>query len=273
MVLDNHGPELYIPRMTSLPLEAHGLVLYKSIPSQEYLLAMSEHTLPLPVTASHPHSTRSSIASDPTLVHSHHDASPPTQPAARRTDLKRATMGELFTAAGTLFLLIWVLCARIIVYMGFHVLADMLYVLTGHAILRATHSGYSVPLVSSMKAGAVGGAVFGVPILLLELLIRRLISGGADERKNAAGGSQGTKSNTLSSIDRLGRATAEGAIVAVVGVCILRNAGVDGMLDNLHAARAGALGGVVLNAALIAAVWVVTLCCCPVAALFFWQWQ
>ncbi|KDQ49980.1 hypothetical protein JAAARDRAFT_42474 [Jaapia argillacea MUCL 33604] len=123
-----------------------------------------------------------------------------------------------------------------------------------------------------MRAGAVGGAVIGVPIVSLELLYRRLMYGSAEERKNATGDKQGTScwSYISERLKRLVRSTCDGTLVALVGFCILRAAGYEGMLDPLHAVRVGAVGGVVICGSIMSIEWVAIALWCPIAACFCW---
>jgi hypothetical protein len=108
-------------------------------------------------------------------------------------------------------------------------LSCLLYLVTGHAILRAAHHGYAAPISSSAVAGALGGAVFTVPAILLCACRRE---------------------GLLFVLLYVAVETTIGALAGSVGVTILKSHIHGELLNPLHAARAGALGAVILNVSL-----------------------
>jgi hypothetical protein len=105
-----------------------------------------------------------------------------------------------------------------------------LYIITGQAILHAAHhSGYNVSVSSSVKVGAVGGVAMTFPAILLCVYRREGIV------------------FTLWSIavDVL-----IGAMAGPIGVAILQSRLHEQILDSPHAARAGALGAVIISSSL-----------------------
>jgi hypothetical protein len=103
----------------------------------------------------------------------------------------------------------------------------LMYIITGHAILRAAHhDGYAAPISSSAVAGALGGAIFTVPAILLCLCRRK---------------------GLIFVLWSIAVDTTIGALTGSVGVLILKSHIHGEILNPLHAARAGALGAVIFS--------------------------
>ncbi|KDQ54684.1 hypothetical protein JAAARDRAFT_401510 [Jaapia argillacea MUCL 33604] len=144
---------------------------------------MPEPTLPLPVTATRSFTRCLSVDTIPAFADHHHRLTP--NPVAHDTDSKGVlySINEAVIRISITSQFFWMQGGRVLAYMGMTVLIDTISVLLGHAILRRAQPGYSAPLGSSAKAGAVGGTVFGVPVILLELLYRFLMYGSRDQQK------------------------------------------------------------------------------------------
>src|ERR1700722_887703 len=106
----------------------------------------------------------------------------------------------------------------------------IIYLVTGQAILRATHhDGYDVSMSSSVKVGAMGGATMTLPAILLcvyrrEGLVFALWSIAVD--------------------------TLIGTMAGPIGTTILQQHLHQQLLHPLHAARAGAFGAVIISTSL-----------------------
>jgi len=128
---------------------------------------------------------------------------------------------------------------------GLSTLQGFLFLITGHAILRLTdlaeYSEYSVR--SSMLVGAVGGAIMFPAILVFRGIAEDCL-GVRDQVQRASGCS------VIRSMLNLGIATALGAAAGAVGSKVLLPRGFS-VIDPVHAARAGALGGVVLGPGIV----------------------
>lgn len=118
-----------------------------------------------------------------------------------------------------------------IILAGLQSLFCFLYLITGHAILRATHhDGYDAPISSSVRVGALGGLIVTLPAIILCVCRRK-----------------GPVFLLLSlCIDTL-----IGAMAGAFGALVLNPRLSGHMLDALHASRAGALGAVIFSFALV----------------------
>ena len=149
--------------------------------------------------------------------------------------------------------------AGVVAFNGF------LFVITGHAILRLTHLAvYSeFTIQSSMQVGAAGGAIMSPALAIFNgiaencLRIRAPQQGDEDEDGDGDGDGEealGVCSIAPNMIARnmlsLGMSTALGAAAGGVGSKVLLLHGVS-VMDPLHAARAGALGGTVLGPGIV----------------------
>ena len=121
--------------------------------------------------------------------------------------------------------------------------SGFLFLITGHVILRfidlAVYNDFSIH--SSMQVGAAGGAIL-LPALLIVAVVEGCLHTGA--MRNSLTGS--VTLNMLS----LGRSTALGAAAGWTGSKVLLSHGYT-VMDPVHAARAGALGGAVLGPCMI----------------------
>lgn len=120
-----------------------------------------------------------------------------------------------------------------------------LYVLTGQAILRASHlDGYDFSLETGMQIGAAGAAILTPAVILFNMATSVCFPPEDDGFGNRRYVS--CPERTCANIFELVKGTAFGAAAGAVGSAVLRLHG-HTMMDPLHAARAGALGGAVLG--------------------------
>ena len=123
-----------------------------------------------------------------------------------------------------------------------------LFLITGHAILRLTDLAIydAFSLQSSMQVGAAGGAIMFPALAVFQSILESCFGPGEPEEGEDPGLVHSVVHNMLS----LGMSTAVGAAAGGVGSKVLLAHGVS-VLDPLHAARAGALGGAVLGPGVI----------------------
>jgi hypothetical protein len=123
-----------------------------------------------------------------------------------------------------------------------------LFLITGHAILRLTdlpiYDQFSIQ--SSMQVGAAGGAILSPALALLEIILENCLGIGDPTREAEQDCICSVYRNMLS----LCMSTAFGAASGGVGSKVLLSHGVN-VLDPVHAARVGALGGAVLGPSMI----------------------
>lgn len=167
----------------------------------------SESTLPLPATST---SSRKGTA--------------PAKPGSSPPSIAHNIVNTFFEYCGAIL----VLCGGFVAIAAAAIVLPPIYLVTGHAILRSAHNEYSASLASSAQVGAVGAAVFGVPLLLFWLFIGWVFGEEINFRVT-----QSTK---------IALAAPKGAIVGAVGASVLQHYG-HATLDVVHATRAGALGG------------------------------
>jgi hypothetical protein len=126
-----------------------------------------------------------------------------------------------------------------------------LFLIIGHAILRLTnlavYSEFSIH--SSMQVGAVGGAIMSPALAAFMIFAEDCL--GIKEPE------EGDEEERIPCVARnmltLGMGTAFGAAAGGVGSKVLLSHGLS-VLDPVHAARAGALGGAVLGPGILVGV-------------------
>ncbi|KDQ53145.1 hypothetical protein JAAARDRAFT_49900 [Jaapia argillacea MUCL 33604] len=111
-----------------------------------------------------------------------------------------------------------------------------LSLMLGQAILKAAgHPGYAASSKFIWTASLVGGSLVYVPLHLVEGVLRSLASQTEDDRRQ----SSGLLAGILMSVG-------SAALSSCAGAAILA-ADMEGRLDPTHAARAGALGAVIIT--------------------------
>jgi hypothetical protein len=126
-----------------------------------------------------------------------------------------------------------------------------LFLITGHAILRLTnlavYSEFSIR--SSIEVGAVGGAIIFPAFAVFNIFAENCLGIKTPE--------EGDKEELIPSVARniltLGMGTAFGAASGGIGSKVLLSHGLS-VMDPVHAARAGALGGAVLGPGILVGV-------------------
>lgn len=115
-----------------------------------------------------------------------------------------------------------------------------LCVLTGQGILRAASlDGYTSPYQGSLQLGATGAAIISPVVGIVYSVIDAFCRSSSPDDPTP-------RCNLLIWLLRAAQATALGAAAGGIGADVLRSHGCD-VMDPLYAARAGALGGVVLG--------------------------
>lgn len=143
--------------------------------------------------------------------------------------------------------------AAIIVFLG------AVYVLTGHVILCATvNDGYEAPLQGALQSGAVGAIIISPVAAWVYFVIRACWEGDRNSPLPPLEPANYTLCETMcigsfKKIVELSQNAALGAAASGIGGVVLHLHGHD-VMDSVHAARAGALGGVILWPAIQVAV-------------------
>ncbi|CAA7269401.1 unnamed protein product [Cyclocybe aegerita] len=157
----------------------------------------------------------------------------------------------------------WVL---LLIFLPLPPLLSLLYMLTGHAILRRSNSSptsiYQAPLLSSVEAGATGGVILSLPLaLLLYLLLFPSKPPTApedffeDDDSSMLGGSRWARYSGYAVCVFV--VLCVGGVAGPLGVTCLSNGETDGfvsakkMLSTGAAASAGFVGGAVLSFAMV----------------------
>lgn len=150
----------------------------------------------------------------------------------------------------------------------FNAFAGFLTMTIGHYILRATVvTGYEYPLVTAMRIGALGGCLMAIPSKIVEAIYDAAAS-AVKRRAQEVDPESGERrhSNAVAGfvfivgIVSIGLGIANGAAVGASGAAILR-ALHHVVMDPTHAARAGALGALILGPGLIGFLAIFFLCC------------
>ncbi|KAH7884340.1 hypothetical protein F5I97DRAFT_1441006 [Phlebopus sp. FC_14] len=185
-------------------------------------------------TSKQPQEASPTVPTPPYLVTDPESQSP--QPRNLAQAIPEASQFRTVLTCVVWLLLGIAVAASIGAFLGF------LATVAGHALLRATHhSGYDAPLSSSMKLGAVGGAVvIGLVIVVLAVSILSKTTLPQENWSNRW-------PNPLTPLLYGLVAIAVGAASCAVGIAIMRehSQGVQ-QLDTVHAVRAGALGAAIL---------------------------
>ncbi|KIM28648.1 hypothetical protein M408DRAFT_329400, partial [Serendipita vermifera MAFF 305830] len=173
------------------------------------------------------------MSSSPSAVETGLMVNPPKRVARRK---HRCLINSAFIAIGTLLVT---------------TILGLLSVLTGHVILRATiPDSYNFPLYTSVQVGATGAIVTSPAIAWIFFLVEALLPGGKygmlalrKPRREPLG--MVMRKVGLKKVLELFQAAALGAAAGGVGSTILRLHGHE-VMDPVHAARAGTLGGAVI---------------------------
>ncbi|KDQ54685.1 hypothetical protein JAAARDRAFT_80268 [Jaapia argillacea MUCL 33604] len=179
---------------------------------------MSGATLPPPVQMADPQS-----GTDVPIGIPHHYYPHPSRRTHTGTDVDATSTTEASCASCTRGIFVKILQMALIT------LESVVYIVVGHAILRITsHKGYDSTLYSSVKVGALGVSVWIIPSLLFDWVSRAL------------------KLKPLPPWRR-GDGLSFKWCLCAMGAGLVKRHHVHNALDPLHAARAGALGGVVVG--------------------------
>lgn len=160
---------------------------------------------------------------------------------------------------------------------GITSLLCLIYLLIGHSILlSAGLSGYSAPLSSSVRAGAVGGAIIAIPLTLILLFLFPKKQEAPEDFFDDDDSRVGYRPLEIMKRWHLNEVLAAllGLFLAVIGgplgVTALRHSEGHKVLDAAHAARAGAVGGIIGGPALFLFILGVTTLW---SAGFFQRWR